>query len=92
MARRIFSSLHYKPGNGRVANVRNMGVIEGNRSSTDNDWKTIMWSLDYAIKRWIDDQMTGTSCYSYYQWRKQSDRKWINHESMEAWNRGKGVP
>ena len=31
MARRTFYSFHYKPDNWRAAQVRNMGVIEGNR-------------------------------------------------------------
>ncbi len=55
MARRAFFSFHYKPDNWRVSQVRNMGVIEGNRPATDNDWETITRSGDATIERWIDD-------------------------------------
>lgn len=91
MARRIFYSFHYKPDNWRAAQVRNMGIVEGNRPATDNDWETITRSGDEAIKRWIADQMTGTSCAVVLIGTNTAGRKWINHEIIEAWNSGKGV-
>jgi len=91
MARRIFYSFHYKPDNWRASQVRNMGVIEGNRPATDNDWETITRSGDDAIKRWIRDQMTGISCIVVLIGANTAGRKWINYEIVEAWNSGKGV-
>ena len=41
MARRTFYSFHHKPDNWRASQVRNMGVIEGNRPVSDNDWEQI---------------------------------------------------
>ena len=41
MARRAFYSFHYKQDNWRAAKVRNMGVVEGNKPATDNDWEAI---------------------------------------------------
>lgn len=41
MARRVFYSFHYEPDNSRAAQVRNMGVVEGNKPASDNDWETI---------------------------------------------------
>ncbi len=68
-----------------------MGVIEGNRPATDNDWETITRNGDFAIKRWINDQMNGTSCTVVLIGENTAGRKWINHEIVEAWNSGKGV-
>jgi len=58
----VFHSFHYKPDNWRAAQVRNMGVIEGNVPVSDNDWETITRGGDAAIERWIADQMDGKSC------------------------------
>ena len=35
MARRTFFSFHYKPDNAGAAQVRNMGVVEGNKPVSD---------------------------------------------------------
>lgn len=51
MARRVFYSFHYKPDNWGTAQVRNIGSIDGNRPTTDNDWETIKQSGDSAIKQ-----------------------------------------
>ena len=37
MARRSFFSFHYKPDNWRAGQVRNMGMVDGNKPVTDND-------------------------------------------------------
>ena len=62
MARRCFFSFQYKPDNWRAAQVRNMGMVEGNVPVTDNNWETITSGGDPAIKKWIDDQLKGRSC------------------------------
>ena len=41
MARKVFFSFHYQPDCVRASQVRNIGVIEGNPTATDNDWETI---------------------------------------------------
>ena len=62
MARRVFYSFHYTPDDWRATQVRNIGVIEGNRPATDNDWETVTKGGGKAIKNWIADQMYGRSC------------------------------
>ena len=91
MARRVFYSFHYKPDNWRASKVRNMGVIEGNRSVTDNDWETITKGGDERIKRWIAEQMDGKSCVVVLIGSNTANRKWIDHEIVKAWNDEKGV-
>lgn len=91
MARRVFYSFHYKPDNWRVASIRNIGVIEGNRSATDNNWESIKSSGEQAIKRWIDDQMKGKSCVVVLIGSATAGRKWIKYEIEKGWNDGKGL-
>lgn len=91
MARRVFYSFHYKPDNWRASQVRNMGVIDGNRPCTDNDWETIVKGGDDKIKKWISEQMDDKSCVVVLIGSNTAGRKWINHEIIKAWDGGKGV-
>ncbi len=91
MARRVFYSFHYKPDNWRAAQVRNMGVIEGNVPVSDNDWETITRGGDAAIERWIADQMDGKSCTVVLIGSATAGRKWINYEIKKTWEDGKGL-
>src|SRR5713226_9302931 len=91
MARRVFFSFHYKPDNWRVSQVRNIGVIEGNRALSDNDWEAVKGGGDKAIKAWIDGQLYGRSCTVVLAGEKTAGRKWIKYEIEESWNAGKGV-
>ena len=91
MARRVFYSFHYKPDCTRAANVRNMGVVEGNRSASDNEWEAIKKGGDAAIERWIDGQLSGKSCCVVLIGQNTAGRKWIKYEIKSAWNSGKGL-
>jgi hypothetical protein len=91
MARRAFYSFHYKPDNWRASQVRNMGVIEGNRPCSDNDWESVTKGGDAKIREWIADQMSGKSCVVVLIGENTAERKWINHEIVKGWDDGKGV-
>ena len=91
MARRAFYSFHYQPDNFRAGQVRNMGVIEGNISATDNDWEAVKKGGDAAIQKWIDDQLYGKSLAIVLIGSATAGRKWINYEIKAAWDAGKGV-
>lgn len=91
MARRAFYSFHYQPDNFRAGQVRNMGVIEGNISATDNDWEAVKKGGDAAIQKWIDDQLHGKSVAIVLIGSATAGRKWINYEIKSAWDAGKGV-
>lgn len=91
MGRRVFYSFHYKPDNWRASQVRNMGVIDGNRPCSDNDWEAITRGGDEKIKRWITEQMDGKSCVVILIGTNTAGRKWITHEIVTGWNHGKGV-
>lgn len=91
MARRVFFSFHYKPDCWRAAQVRNMGVIEGNTPVSDNDWEAVKRGRDKAIEAWIAGQLHGRSCTVVLVGEKTAGRKWIKHEIKESWKTGKGV-
>lgn len=91
MARRVFFSFHYKPDNWRAAQVRNMGVVEGNKPVSDNDWEQVKRGGDKAIKDWIDKELQGRSCTVVLIGEHTAGRKWINYEIKKSWNDGKGV-
>jgi hypothetical protein len=91
MARRVFYSFHYQPDCGRAAQVRNMGVIEGNKPASDNDWEKIKAGGDAAIQRWIDGQLEGKSCNVVLIGAGTAGRKWINYEIKKAWDSGKAL-
>ena len=71
--------------------MRNIGVIEGNRPATDNDWEAVKKGRDKAIERWIAGQMHGQSGTVVLAGANTAGRKWINHEIAKSWNDGMGV-
>ena len=91
MARRVFFSFKYKPDNWRASQVRNAGVVEGDRPVTDNDWEQITRGGEAAIERWINGQMSGKSCAVVLIGSTTAGQKWIKYEIEKAWNDGKGV-
>lgn len=68
-----------------------MGVVDGNKPATDNDWETVKKGGDAAIKKWIDGQLVGRSCTVVLIGAETADRKWINYEIKTSWDEGKGV-
>lgn len=91
MARKVFTSFHYKPDNWRASQVRNMGKIEGHATVSTNKWEEVTKGGNKAIQKWIDDNMYGKSCVVVLVGEKTAGRKWINYEIEKAWNDGKGL-
>lgn len=91
MPRHAFYSFHYNPDNWRASQVRNIGVVDGNKPAHDNDWETIKKGGDAAIERWIKEQMKGRSCTVVLVGAETARRKWIDYEIIESWKAGMGV-
>lgn len=89
--RRVFYSFHYNSDAWRTSQVRNIGVVEGNKSASDNDWETVKKGGDEAIQKWIDDQLNGRSCAVVLIGNETAGRNWIKYEIENSWNNGKGV-
>ena len=88
MARRVFFSFHYQRDAWRASQVRNIGVIEGNPSATDNKWEEVKRGGDAAIRRWIDEQLTGRSCTIVLVGAETASRQWVKYEIEKSWNDG----
>jgi hypothetical protein len=91
MARRVFYSFHYLPDNWRASQIRNIGVVEGNKPASDNEWETVKKGGDKAIQEWIDAQLNGRSCTVVLIGKDTAGRKWIDYEIETSWNNSKGV-
>jgi hypothetical protein len=91
MARQVFYSLHFDNDNWRASQVRNIGIIEGNRPAPDNDWESIKKAGDRAIQNWIDDQLHYRSCTIVLVGSATAGRKWINYEIEKSWKEKMGV-
>jgi len=91
MARKVFTSFHYKPDNWRVSQIRSIGKIEGNSIVTTNKWEEVTNGGTTAIKKWINDNMYGKSCVIVFVGENTAGRKWINYEIKRAWNEKKGL-
>jgi len=89
--RQVFYSFHYNPDCWRASQVRNIGVVEGNKPAPDNDWEMITKAGDDAIKKWINEQMKYRSCTLVLVGNKTANRKWINYKIIKSWNDGMGV-
>lgn len=91
MSRRVFYSFHYQNDNWRVAQIRNIGSIDGNKPANDNDWEEVKRGGDKAIKNWIDNQMFNRSCTIVLIGSQTANRKWINYEIKKSIENNKGI-
>lgn len=91
MARKAFYSFHYLADSWRAAQIRNMGVVDGNVPAADNDWESVTKGGDAAISKWIAGQLNGRSCSVVLAGANTAGRKWINYEIVESWNAKMGV-
>jgi hypothetical protein len=95
MARKVFFSFQYKADIMRAAQVRNSWVVTGLRESKPfvdaAEWETVMRKDDETIKRWIRDQMDGTSVTVVLVGASTYDSKWVKFEIEESYKKGKGI-
>lgn len=90
MAKQVFYSFHYVPDNWRVSQIRNIGVIEGNKAASDNKWEEVKGN-DKAIEKWIDENMKYRSCTIVLVGGGTAKRKWIDYEIKKTWKDKKGL-
>lgn len=90
MKRQVFYSFHFDNDVMRVQQIRNIGVVEGNKPVAPNNWEQIKRS-EYAVKKWIDDNMKYKSCVVVLVGSETASRKWVDYEIRKAWNKGKGI-
>lgn len=89
--RQVFFSFHYAKDNWRVAQVKNMGIVDDSSTWSANDWEEVRYKTDSKIKEWIDSQMAMRSCVVVLIGSETSSRKWIKYEIEKAYELGKGI-
>ena len=79
----------------RAAQVRNSWVVTGLREAKPfvdaAEWESVMRRDDESIKRWIRDQMDGTSVTVVLVGSTTYDSKWVKFEIEESYRRCKGI-
>ena len=91
MAHSAFYSFHNNPDSWRASQLQDLGVVDGNKPATDNDWEELKRGGDLAIRKWISDQMEGKSVAIVLIGKNTASRIWIRYEIDQAWKDGKGV-
>ncbi len=94
MARKVFFSFHFDRDSRRVAQVRNAHVIgyyEKPPFLSAADWETVKRKGDAAIKKWIDDNLIGSSATIVLIGAETYTRPWVKYEIEESYKKGNGL-
>jgi hypothetical protein len=95
MARRVFFSFHYERDVWRAGQVRNSWVTKPDREEAGYidavSWQAVKEKGDDAIKKWIEDQLDGTTVTIVLIGAETSEREWVKHEILSSEIRGNGL-
>ncbi len=95
MARKTFFSFHYKNDVVRANHVRQSGVtkdsVEAAGFVDSADFENVEKEGEAAIKRWIDNQLTGTSVTVVLIGSDTSNREYVKYELQKSYARGNGL-
>jgi len=93
MARRVFFSFKYLDVS-RAMVVRNSWVMQGREAAgfvDAADFEKIKGQGDAAIKRWIDNQLEGTSVTVVLVGAETCSSRWVKYEIEQSITRGNGL-
>lgn len=94
MARRVFFSFKYEDVS-RAMVVRNSWVTKGGQQAAGfvdaADFEKIKRQGDAAIKRWIDNQLDGTSVTVVLVGQDTCNSRWVNYEIQKSIEIGNGL-
>lgn len=92
--RNVFFSFHYKDIV-RVSQIRNHYVTKPDRKSAGYldwaDWEQVKRQGDANIKRWINNQLNGTTVTAVLIGIETHQRPWVQYEIEESFKRGNGL-
>jgi hypothetical protein len=92
MARRTFFSFHYENDIWRANVVRNSWVTADTAGFVDAaDFEQVKKGGDSAIKKWIDNQLSGTSVTAVLIGAETNDRVYVKYELEQSWKKGNGI-
>ena len=89
--RQIFYSFHYDNDVFRVQQIRNIGALEENKPVSANEWETVKRGGETSIKKWIDEQLKGTTVTVVLVGENTKKSKWVQYEIDESIKRGNGL-
>ena len=93
MARKVFFSFQYEDVH-RAMNVRNSNVIAADTKVgfiDKADFEEVERRGDAAIKKWINDQLHGTSVTVVLVGTTTDKSKWVQYEIEQSIARGNGI-
>ncbi len=90
MARKVFFSF-YQADQARAAQVRSIGIVEGNNAVADADWTRLVAKGETLVQRWIDSQLAGRECTIVLIGAHTAGRRGIKYEIDKSWNDKKGL-
>ncbi len=94
MARRVFFSFEYKNDVSRSMVVRNSWVTQEREAAgfvDAADFEAIEQEGDAAIRRWIDNQLKGTSVTVVLVGSKTCNNHWVAYEIEKSKEEGNGL-
>ena len=95
MSRKVFFSSHYENDVWRTNIVRNSWITKPDRETAGfidaADFETIKKGGDGAIKRWIDNQLNGTSVTVVLIGSETNNRDYIKYELEQSWKKRNGI-
>lgn len=93
MARKVFFSFKYEDVS-RAMVVRNSWVVQGREAAGFIDkaeFEKVKQQGDDAIRRWIDNQLAGTSVTVVLVGAKTCSSRWVKYEIEQSIKRGNGL-
>ncbi len=95
MARKVFFSFHYDNDVWRANVVRNSWVTKPDTATAGfmdaADFEELKRKGDAAVKRWIDDQLIGTSVTAVLIGSETLQRPFVQYELQKSYERGNGI-
>jgi hypothetical protein len=96
MPRKVFFSFHYDRDIWRVSQVRNSWVTQGTANTHAGwldhaEWETVKRGGDTAIKRWIDNNLQGSSVTVVCIGQQTALRPWVQYEIQRSHEKGNGI-
>lgn len=95
MARRVFFSFHYERDVWRANVVRNSWVTKPDREAAGFidavEFEKIKRQGDLAVKRWINNQLKGTSVTCVLIGAETYSREWVRYEIIKSFDRRNGL-
>lgn len=95
MARKTFFSFHYKNDVWRANQVRNSWVTKDSNEAAgfvdSADFEKVEKEGEATIKRWIDNQLVGTSVTVVLIGTDTSNRPYVQYELQKSYSKGNGM-